>query len=280
MKQDCWNVRLFMQVARSTGATMSEDMDEDFQGTDRPIRGFEQADGEDGFDDRDWVEKELHEAEEAAFAAVLAQIEHKPHFLPVIETCKMDGCRLEWSRCLDGGPGAWSLIGLSGAALATETAPGWYMPAFCVRGMNRLECRFTQWHPEAPHVAVFEAEELHFDNWINLPAGKVYVREVPSPLVITCSLMPVDQNTVDVVFTTVAGEEVLRIASVSSHSLEMELMEQLPTSATIAAAAQGRLQSRNQEVCTVLDGEPTPLDTLVLSDDLWDIVTAQDTQQP
>ena len=45
---------------------MSEDMDEDFQGTDRPIRGFEQADGEDGFDDRDWVEKELHEAEEAA----------------------------------------------------------------------------------------------------------------------------------------------------------------------------------------------------------------------
>ena len=61
----------------------------------------------------------------------------------------------------------------------------------------------------------------------------------------------------------------------SSHSQEM-----LPTSATIAAAAQGRLQSRNQEVCTVLDGEPTPLDTLVLSDELWDIVTAQDTQQP
>ena len=214
--------------------------------------------------------------ESKAFAAVLAQKwEHEPHFLPVLETCKMDGCRLEWSRCLDGGPGSWSLIGLSGTALATETAPGWYMPVFCVRGMNRLECRFTQWHPEAPHVAVFEAEELRFDNWINLPAGKVYVREVPSPLVITCSLMPADQNAVDVVFTTVAGEEVLRIASVSSHSLEME---QLPTSATIAAAAQGLLQSRNQEVCTVLDGEPTPLDTLVLSDDFWDIVAAQDTQ--
>ena len=79
-------------------------------------------------------------------------------------------------------------------------------------------------------------------------------------------------NVVDAVFTTVAGGELLRIAGMSNVLPEME---ELATSAASAAAAQGRLQSRNQAVCTALDGQVV---TVVLSHDMWDMMTAQDAQ--
>ena len=170
------------------------------------------------------------------------------------------------------------MLGLGGAAfaVATDAAPGWHIPFFYISGMNVLECRFAQWHPEESHVAVFDAEELHYDAWVSYPAGKIYVREVPSPLVITCSLTFVQQDAIDVVFTTVAGAQMLRIARLSS----LPEMEHLATAAAMAAAAQGRLQSRNQAVCTVLEGQATPLGTVALSDDLWDKMTVQEAQQP
>ena len=93
------------------------------------------------------------------------------------------------------------------------------------------------------------------------------VREVPSPFVVTCSLTPVAQNVVDAVFTTMAGGELLRIAGMSNLLPEME---EIATSAALAAAAQGRLQSRNQAVCTALDGQ---LETVVLSHNMWDMMT-------
>ncbi|CAE7251706.1 unnamed protein product [Symbiodinium natans] len=166
------------------------------------------------------------------------------------------------------------MLGLGGAAfaVATDAAPGWHIPFFYISGMNVLECRFAQWHPEESHVAVFDAEELHYDAWVSYPAGKIYVREVPSPLVITCSLTFVQQDAIDVVFTTVAGAQMLRIARLSS----LPEMEHFATAAAMAAAAQGRLQSRNQAVCTVLEGQATPLGTVALSDDLWDKMTVQE----
>ncbi|CAE7431392.1 unnamed protein product, partial [Symbiodinium sp. CCMP2592] len=164
----------------------------------------------------------------------------------------MEGRRLEWSRRLQGGPGSWSLIDSDGAAFTTEAAPRWHLLFFSTDYVERLRCRFVQWHPADAQVAVFEAEELDYDTWISYPAGKVYVREVPSPLVVTCSLTPVPQNAVDMVFTTVAGEELLRIAGMSNPLPELE---ELATSAALAAAAQGRLRSRNQAVRTTLDGK-------------------------
>ena len=188
-------------------------------------------------------------------------------------TQKMDGRRLEWSRCLEGGPGSWSLIDSDGTAFTAEAAPRWHLLLFSTDFVERLlHCRFVQWHPEDAQVAVFEAEELDYDAWVSYPAGKVYVREVPSPFVVTCSLTPVAHNVVDAVFTTVAGGELLRIAGVSNLLPEME---ELATSAASAAAAQGRLQSRNQAVCTALDGQVV---TVVLSHDMWDMMTAQDAQ--
>ena len=179
---------------------------------------------------------------------------------------------------MEGSPSSWSMLGLGGAAfaVATDAAPGWHIPFFYISGMNVLECRFAQWHPEESHVAVFDAEELHYDAWVSYPAGKIYVREVPSPLVITCSLTFVQQDAIDVVFTTVAGAQMLRIARLSS----LPEMEHFATAAAMAAAAQGRLQSRNQAVCTVLEGQATPLGTVALSDDLWDKMTVQEAQQP
>ncbi|CAE7394130.1 unnamed protein product, partial [Symbiodinium sp. CCMP2592] len=171
----------------------------------------------------------------------------------------MDGRRLEWSRCLEGGPGSWSLIDSDGAAFTTEAAPRWHLLFFSTDPVERLQCRFVRWHPADAQVAVFEAEDSY-------PAEKVYVRAVPSPFVVTCSLTPVARNAVDVVFTTVAGGELLRITGMSNPLPEME---ELATSAALAAAAQGRLQSRNQAVCTASDGQ---LVTLVLSHDMWDMI--------
>ncbi|CAE7593045.1 unnamed protein product [Symbiodinium sp. CCMP2592] len=179
----------------------------------------------------------------------------------------MDGRRLEWSRCLEGGPGSLSLIDSDGAAFTTEAAPRWHLLFFSTDPVERLQSRFVRWHPADAQVAVFEAEELDHDAWISYPAGEVYGREVPSPLVVTCSLTPVPQNAVDAVFTTVAGGELLRITGMSNPE-----MKERATSAALAAAAQGRLRSRNQAVCTALDGQ---LVTVVLSHDMWDMLTAQ-----
>ncbi|CAE7302612.1 unnamed protein product [Symbiodinium sp. CCMP2592] len=181
----------------------------------------------------------------------------------------MDGRCLEWSRCLEGGPGSWSLIDSDGAAFTTEATPRWDLHFFSTDFVERLQCRFVQWHPADAQVAVFEAEELDYDTWINYPAGKVYVREVPSPFVVACSITPVSQNAVDAVFTTVAGGELLRITGMSNSLPEME---ELAASAALAVAAQGRLRSRNQAVCTAFDGQ---LVTLALSHDMWDMLTAR-----
>ena len=183
----------------------------------------------------------------------------------------MDGQGLEWSHCLKGGPRSWSLIECQSAAFTTETAPRLHLLLFDTDLTIRRLCGFVQWHPEDAQVAVFQAEELDNDPQISCAAETFYVREVPSPLVVTCSLTPVPRHKVDVVFTTIAGEEMLRIADISNFSPELG---QLAKTAAVEAAIQGRLQSHNQAVCTALDEQ---MMTVILSDDWWDAIRAEDT---
>ena len=112
----------------------------------------------------------------------------------------MVGRGLEWSHCLEGGPCSWSSINSEDEDFPIEAAPELHLILFSADFMARLLCRFVHWHPEDAQVAVFEAEELDDDGWISYPAETLYVREVPSPFVVTCSLTPVACNKIDVVF--------------------------------------------------------------------------------
>ena len=183
----------------------------------------------------------------------------------------MVGRGIEWSHCLEGGPRSWSLMECQNAAFTTETAPRLHLILFSANLTVRRLCAFVQWHPEDAQVAVFQAVELDDDPRNSYPAETFYVREVPSPLVVTCNLTPVAPNKVDVVFTTIAGEEMLRIADISNFSPELG---QLAKTAAVEAAIQGRLQSHNQAVCTALDEQ---MMTLVLPDYWWDALRAENT---
>jgi hypothetical protein len=119
-------------------------------------------------------------------------------------------------------------------------------------------------------MAVYDAEELDHAAWVNYTAGHVYIREVPPPLMVTCSLSHIESQDFEAIFTTMAGVPLLRIPRVSNPSSSME---QLAADAACAAVAQGRLQSRNREVCTLLEGQTEPLGILTVSDFLWDKLT-------
>ena len=119
-------------------------------------------------------------------------------------------------------------------------------------------------------MAVYDAEELDHAAWVNYPAGQVYVREVPSPLMVMCSLIRTENQVFEAFFRTMAGEQFLHIPKVLNLSSSME---ELATVAACAAVAQGRLQSRNREVCTLLEGQAEPLGTSTVSDFLWDKLT-------
>jgi len=119
-------------------------------------------------------------------------------------------------------------------------------------------------------MAVYDAEELDHAAWVNYPAGHVYVREVPPPLMVTCSLSHIENQDFEAVLTTMAGAQLLRIPRVSNPSSSME---QLAADAACAAVAQGCLQSRNREVCTLLEGQTEPLGILTVPDFFWNKLT-------
>ena len=113
-------------------------------------------------------------------------------------------------------------------------------------------------------MAMYDAEELDHAAWVNYPASHVYVREVPPPLMVTCSLSHIENQDFEAVLTTMAGAQLLRIPRV---------LEQLAADAACAAVAQGRLQSRNREVCTLLEGQTEPLGILTVPDFFWNKLT-------
>lgn len=181
--------------------------------------------------------------------------------------------RLEWSKRLDAGPTGWTLLNTGVVCSNTEQAPGWFIPRLDIIDQGNqvcLECRFRKWCEEAPGMAVYDAEELDHAAWVNYPAGQIYVREVPPPLMVTCSLSHIESQDFEAIFTTMAGVPLLHIPRVSNPSSSME---QLAADAACAAVAQGRLQSRNREVCTLLEGQTEPLGILTVSDFLWDKLT-------
>ena len=149
------------------------------------------------------------------------------------------------------------------------------MPFFCLVGEKFLECRFLKWYAGKPSVAVFAAEELQYDPRASFPAGEIYVREVPPPLVLTCLLDPIDDASSEVVFTTVAGSVVLRIERVQSKSMTMEM---LAKTGAMAAAAQNRIQSRNREVCILLEGQPHMRSTVMVPALWWEKLKAHPAQ--
>ena len=129
--------------------------------------------------------------------------------------------------------------------------------------------------PESRLWLFLQPEELHYDPWVSYPAGEIYVREVPPPLVLTCSLNPIDDTGSEAVLTTVAGSVVLRIERVENNSMTME---RLADTAAMAAAAQNRIQSRNQEVCILSEGQPHLRNTVTVPALWWEKLRAHPAQ--
>ena len=148
------------------------------------------------------------------------------------------------------------------------------MPRFDIADQVRqvyLECRFHKLCEEDPKVAVYKAEELDHAFWVNYPAGQIYVREVPLPLVVTCSFNRIDDEGAGAVFTTIGGCVMLRIERVK---LKLTTMEGLAKAVAMAAAAQDRVQSCNREVCAVLEGQPHTHSTVTVPDLYWEKLSA------
>ena len=95
---------------------------------------------------------------------------------------------------------------------------------------------------------------------------RVMVREVPPALLVTCSLTRNGAQYYDAVLTTMSGQV---IAEDSVESLEPPKLKELAHHLTLEVAQQGRLQSQNQEVCTMLEGKQEPLSVVVVPEFAW-----------
>ena len=189
-------------------------------------------------------------------------------------SAQMSGHRLEWSRRQDAGPTGWTLLNQAVACRNTGQNSGWFIPRFdLVDQVDQvyLECRFHKWCEEDPKVAVYKAEELDHAFWVNYPAGQIYVREVPPPLVVTCSFNRVDDEGAEAVFTTASGCVMLQIERVK---MKLITMEGLAKTVAMAVAAQDRVQSCNREVCAVLEGQPHMYSTVTVPELYWEKLRA------
>ena len=98
-------------------------------------------------------------------------------------------------------------------------------------------------------------------SWLDIPPfefeeiRRIVVREVPPTFIVTCSLSPIEPEVYKAIFTTLGGQTIAESYIVSQSPVTVELGS-LPA---IAAARQGRLQSQNQKVCVMLEGEAEPL---------------------
>lgn len=130
----------------------------------------------------------------------------------------------------------------------------------CCRPKQRLRRRqvwICSVRAEDPAVPP-ELQTAAFDK-----AKRVAVREVPPTLVLTCGLTELAQGLFQAKFTTLADELMLSIQCPPGAEAALTM------SACKAAASQGRLQSRNQEVCVLLEGETEPLGIEKVPDLYW-----------
>ena len=95
-------------------------------------------------------------------------------------------------------------------------------------------------------------------------ARQVPLREVPPTFVLTCGLAEIAPGRLQAKFTTLAGELMMCVQCPSPADAAL-----LTMSACEAAAHQGRLLSRNQEVCVLLEGESEPLGIEKVPDLFW-----------
>ena len=155
------------------------------------------------------------------------------------------------------------------------------MPGFHIVEQEFLKCRFHKcfhkWCADNPAVAVYAAQELRYCGyWVGYPAGEIYVREVPPPLVVTCSLNPIDDDGSEAVFTTVAGSVMLRLNRVDHYESTLKGLAQI---VAMAAAAQDRVQSRNREICVFLEGHAHLQSIVTVPEFYWEKLKASRAQR-
>ena len=102
---------------------------------------------------------------------------------------------------------------------------------------------------------------------------RVMVREVPPALLVACSLTRNAAQHYDATFTTMSGQV---ITEDSVESLEPLKLKELAHHLALEVAQQGRLQSQNQEVCTMLEGKQEPLSVVVVPEFAWTMLEEWD----
>ena len=183
---------------------------------------------------------------------------------------------LEWAWHRDGGPrGWWLLRDWDANRKGRRATPAWPIHSFYMGDRGFLfEYHFRGLCEDDPGIAVYDAEEWHCEIGVTYPGGEVYVRVVPTAFVVTCSLALTESRSMNAVFTTLGGSEMLRICVDIGFC-----MDRLTRTAAIAAASQGRLQSRNQAVQVTWVGNLGTVDTLIIPDVIWDELQHLDAQR-
>lgn len=85
--------------------------------------------------------------------------------------------------------------------------------------------------------------------------NRVVIREVPATLILTCSMSKIAEDNFEGKITALSGGLVAHIRDGIVPSQKCDLTIR----AAVAAAHQGRLQSQNQRVCLLLEGQTIPL---------------------
>lgn len=187
-------------------------------------------------------------------------------------------CRLEWMQLDDDqaaesathapmqisltDPYLWTLADPDSLVFELDEAPGWFASMLWIEldGKQRRADMPTRLSDEMwMHTMLLW--DRHRERWY---VGKIAVREVPGPLIITCSLTILEQEEYDAAFTTLAGNEVCRVRGalpsvLTTGCLRLRLLE--------SPCLQKYRKSRNQEIRLLLAdsiAEPT-YDTV-----LWD----------
>ena len=91
--------------------------------------------------------------------------------------------------------------------------------------------------------------------WLDPPRARVLVREIPSPLVLTCCLSETEL-TFNMLFRTLAGNEVGRDSFPKEDGDEDLSTQEILFFADDVAHEQNLLSSENQSLCLVLEGLP------------------------
>lgn len=175
-----------------------------------------------------------------------------------------DGPCLEWAW--DGaGPGDWTLLD----AVDVEDAPhfpGWFVPSFELWDETSAvswTCKFVNWASDQMGAAVYSAG-IDLGSHGYIAYGAILVRHVPCCLVFNCALtIDPSSESFDATFYTLAGNVMLRV------------QDQLPGILTLdhlldyvldTVEGNGALQSRNQSVRLLLNGEALELPPMAV---LW-----------